>query len=325
MRDSGALSFDGEMRSAYDRSRYSNDVRTADRYDFKKGEKLSGDQERFVRNIFNAFSENVMIHLGALLQTRIQMNLASIRQRNYHSFVNSLPDPSSIFIFKIDDNTKGLVCIDFSLSFALLDKLMGGKGNPIDDVRVFTDLEKSVMMKPVNKILEAYGESWKEVKKIEPHFQEMELNPMAVHIVTPSEIMVVINFQVTIAQTNGSIDICIPFKYLKDNLPRSSFDEFLITRGTSAGSAQIAPTNIITGVEAAKIPLVVELGKSELLFQELLYIEVGDCIKLDVEVTAPMKLKVNDKTKFLGRPGVKDGKMSIQITKVISEGDEEFE
>ncbi len=327
MRDSGSLSFDGEMRSAsgYDRSRYT-ESRAMDRYDFKKGEKLSGDQERFVRNIFNAFSENVMIHLGALLQTRIQMNLNSIRQRNYHSFLNSLPDPSSIFIFKIDADVRGLLCIDFPLSFALLDKLMGGKGAPIDEVRVFTDLEKAIIMKPVNKIFEAYAESWKEVRKIEPQFLEMDFNPMAVHIVTPSEIMVVINFQVTIAQTNGSVDICIPFKYLKDNLPRSSFDEFLITRGTAGGgSPQIAPSNIITGVEAAKIPVVVELGRAELMFQELLYLEIGDCIKLDVEVTAPMKLKVNDKTKFLGRPGVKESKMSIQITKVIAEGDEEFE
>ncbi len=325
MRDFDSAALEIEKRYSQSSSRYS-DSRPADRYDFKKGEKLSGDQERFVRNIFSGFAENVMINLGALLQTRIQMNLAGIRQRNYHSFVNSLPDPSSIFIFKIDAETRGLLCIDFQLSFSLLDRLMGGKGVPIDEVRTFTDLEKAVIMKPVNGIFEAYSQAWKEVRKVEPQFLELEFNPMAVHIVTPSEMMVVINFQVTIAQTNGSVDICIPFRYLKDNLPRSSFDEFLITRGTSSsGSLQVAPSNIITGVEAAKIPVVVELGRAELFFQDLLYLEVGDCIKLDVEVTAPMKLKVNEKTKFLGRPGVKDSKMSIQITKVIAEGDEEFE
>lgn len=325
MRDFDSAALEIEKRYSQSSSRYS-DSRSADRYDFKKGEKLSGDQERFVRNIFSGFAENVMINLGALLQTRIQMNLSGIRQRNYHSFVNSLPDPSSIFIFKIDAETRGLLCIDFQLSFSLLDRLMGGKGVPIDEVRTFTDLEKAVIMKPVNGIFDAYSQSWKEVRKVEPQFLELEFNPMAVHIVTPSEMMVVVNFQVTIAQTNGSVDICIPFRYLKDNLPRSSFDEFLITRGTSSsGSLQVAPSNIITGVEAAKIPVVVELGRAELFFQDLLYLEVGDCIKLDVEVTAPMKLKVNDKTKFLGRPGVKDSKMSIQITKVIAEGDEEFE
>lgn len=317
-------SFDNEMRSAYGQNRFYS---APDRYDFKKGEKLSGDQERFVKNIFNGFSENVMIHLGALLQTRVQVDLVSVRQRNYHSFVNSLPDPSSIFVFRIDGETKGLLCVDLPLSFALLDKLMGGKGVPLEDVRPFTDLEKAVILKPVNKILDAYSEAWKEVKTVDAQFLEMDFNPMAVHIVTPSEMMVVINFQTYISQAHGSLDICIPFKYLKENLPRSSFDEFLITRGTSTNalSAQMAPSNIVIGVEGAKIPVVVELGRSELLFQELLQLEVGDCIKLDVEVNSPMKVKVNDKTKFLGRPGVRDTKMSVQITKVVTEGDEEFE
>jgi len=61
------------------------------------------------------------------------------------------------------------------------------------------------------------------------------------------------------------------------------------------------------------------------MFQDLLDLEVGDCIKLDTVVTDPMKLKVNNKTKFLGRPGIKDNKMSIQITKVLAEGDEDDE
>lgn len=333
MRDSREmLSFDqgikstrsGQLSGRVGGSRTS-ELKQIDRYDFKKGEKLSSDQERFVRNIFNEFAENVMIHLGALLQTKAQLTLGAIRQRSYHSFVSSLPDPTAIFIFKIDAETKGLLCLDMSLSFALIDKMMGGKGASLDEIRLFTDLEKAIILKPVNKMLTAYSEAWKEVRKVESLFLSMDFNPMAVHISIPSEIMVVISFQAGFAETNGAVDVCIPFKYLKDVLPKSSFDEFLITRGTNSGGSQLAPSNIITGVEAAKIPVIVELGRAELLFQDLLYIEVGDCIKLDTEVTSPMKLKVNDRTKFLGRPGIKENKMSIQITKVVTEGDEEFE
>lgn len=301
------------------------DTKHAEIYDFKKGEKLSGDQERFVRNIFNGFAENVMIHLGALLQTKAQLSLGGIRQRSYHSFVSSLPDPSLIFEFKIDADTKGLICLDMPLSFALIDKLMGGKGAAIEEVRTFTDLEKAIIMKPANGLFTSYGEAWKEVRKVESIFLNMDFNPMAVHIAIPSEMMVIVSFLAGFAQTNGSLEVCIPFKYLKEVLPKTSFDTFLITRGTSSGANQIAPSNIITGVEAAKIPVIVELGRAELLFQDLLYLEIGDCIKLDTEVTSPMKLKVNDRTKFLGRPGTKEKKMSIQITKVVTEGDEEFE
>ncbi len=110
-------------------------------------------------------------------------------------------------------------------------------------------------------------------------------------------------------------------------MPRASFDEFILQRTTqTTGAPSQAVTPIFAkGIEAAKVPVVVELGRAELMFQELLYLEVGDCIKLDVEVTSPLKVMINEKTKFLGRPGVKDAKMSVQITKVIAEGDEEIE
>lgn len=325
MRDGESFSFDDVMRSSHGDPQ--RNLGRADRYDFKKGEKLTHDQERFVRQIFVNFSENTMIQLGTLLQTRVQMELLDVRQRAYSQFINSLPDPTTIFIFRVDPETRGLVCIDFSLSFALLDKLMGGKGVPLEEVRYFTDLEKAVIQKPLSRVLDSYQIAWKDVKDFAPQYTDMEFNPQAVHIVTPNETMVVITFQAHIAQARGAIDLCIPFRHLKENIPKSSFDEFLLSRTTQtqAPPAQAVTPIFAKGIEAAKVPVVVELGKAELMFQELLYLEVGDCIKLDVEVTSPLKIKINDKPKFLGRPGVKENKMSVQITKVIAEGDEEFE
>lgn len=323
-RDGEPSSFGDGMRSGFGGQRQQN---RADRYDFKRQEKLTNDQERFVRQIFNNFAENIMIHLGSMLQARVQMELVGVKQRSYQSFINSLPDPTTIFVFRIDPETSGLICIDFSLSFALLDKLMGGKGVPLDEVRYFTDLEKAVIQKPLARILEGYQSSWKDVKELNLQFMDMEFNPLAVHIVVPSETMVIVNFQAYIAQARGSVDLCLPFRHLKENVPKSSFDEFLLQRTTqmAQASSQTVTPIFAKGIEAAKVPVIVELGRAELLFQELLYLEVGDCIKLDVEVTSPLRVMINEKTKFLGRPGIKDGKMSVQITKLIAEGDEDFE
>lgn len=326
MREEESISFDEVMRSTNESSRQYGKT---DRYDFKKSEKLTHDQERFLKQIFVSFAENIMIHLGSLLQARVQMELVSVKQRAYQSFINALPDPTSIFVFRIDPETRGLISIDFSLAFALLDKLMGGRGVPLEEVRYFTDLEKAVILKSISKIFEGYQIAWKDVKSFNPQFVEMEFNPLAVHIVAPSETMVVINFQAYIAQTRGTIDLCLPFRHLKENIPKSSFDEFLLSRTTTTMAAG-APAQSVTpifakGIEAAKVPVVIELGRAELMFQELLYLEVGDCIKLDVEVTSPLKIRINDKTKFLGRPGMKDSRMAVQITKVIGEGDEEVE
>ena len=99
---------------------------------------------------------------------------------------------------------------------------------------------------------------------------------------------------------------------------------WLIRVHPGQASPTVAPL-FAKNLEQAKVPVSVELGSTELLFQELAVLEVGDFIKLDQEITKPLKIKVNDRVKFLGRPGVRESRIAIQLIKVLQEGDEEFE
>lgn len=51
----------------------------------------------------------------------------------------------------------------------------------------------------------------------------------------------------------------------------------------------------------AKIPVVAELGESEMTVEEFLNLEIGDCIALDKPVNAPLTVMVGNKPKFLGQ------------------------
>jgi len=229
-----------------------------------------------------------------------------------------------LIVFKVDADTHALMSVEYELAFGLIDKLMGGRGVKLDEYRHFTDLERAVLQRPVLRLLEAYGEAWKEVVVVRPQFQTMELNPLAVHISPPSETMVVVTFQTTIAQSTGAIEICMPFKHLKNIVPKASFDEFLMSRQTAASPS--LPPIVTKNLESAKVPITVELGRAEVLFQDLLGLEVGDTIRLDSVIGDPLRIRVNERIKFLGHPGkTRDGKLATKLIRVLSEGDEEFE
>lgn len=327
MSDTEGGSFDQFMKMGQEGQGGLRKPGRADPYDFKQAEKFSQDQQKFLERIFNQFAENVVSMLAPLLQTKIQVELLHLRQRQYHAYLNSLQDPTTLIVFKIDPETKGFYAVDFDLSFALLDRLMGGKGQPLEEVRYFTDLEKAVIQKPLMKFLEGYGEAWREIQNFKLQFDSMEFNPLAVHIASPSEMMVVVTFQSQFAQAQGNIEVVVPFRHLRNIIPRASFEEFMLTRTTQTGSQAPAALPLFAkNLEAARVPISVELGKSEVMFQDLLSIEIGDRIKLEMDIKEPLRIKVNEKTKFLGYPGqTPDGKMAIRITKVLAEGDEEFE
>jgi flagellar motor switch protein FliM len=297
-------------------------------YDFRKTDKFTADQTRFLEKVFVSFRDSVTTHLAPLLQTKFHMDLVSINTRAYHSYLNSLPDPTPLLVFRLEADIQGFLDVDFDLAFALFDRLMGGKGQPPrDEVRpFFTDLEKAVLQRPLTKMLEAYGEAWKEVKQIRAQFVGLEFNPMAVHVAPPSETMVVITFQCEVAAAQGLVNVVLPFRYLRDNIPRASFDEFMLAREAAPKEAQAAAPIFAKNLEGARVPVSVCLGRAELLFQELLSLEVGDVIRLDTEIHEPLRVRVNERTKFLGHPGTnKEGRLACKITQVLQEGDELFD
>ena len=313
------------MRAAQ-RPRY----QAANIYDFRQTEKFTTDQNRFLEKLFVGFAEAVVTQLAPLLQARFTMELISVKPKSYSGYIGNIPEPTPIIVFKVDNDTSAIIDLDFDLAFAMFEKLMGGKGlPPRDDVRGYlTDLEKAILRKPFNRILAGFGMAWRDFKVVEPTWTTLEFNPNAVHICTPSETMVVTTFQVEVAMAKGLLNLVVPFRYLKAGIPRSSYDEFVLTRtGTNLsipGGASVTPV-FATKIGTAKVPVSVSLGRAELMFQELLGIEVGDTIKLDSEIREPLRVKVNGRTKFLGHPGIKDGKLATRVTRVLQEGDEEYD
>lgn len=294
-------------------------------YDFRQTEKFSSDQNRFLQKIFSDFAEGTVQKLAPLLKSRYNMELISIKTRTYHNYLNHLPDPTPVLVFGVTESVSGFMDVDFELAFSLFERLLGGRGGPPPENgrAYFTDLEKTILKIPFLKILASYGEAWKDVRPIEPKFQSLEFNPNAVYICSPSELMVVTSFQVDLAQSRGLLSLCLPFSHLRDMIPKRSFDEYRLatTLNLPKDDKIIFPETI----QNAKVPVSLSLGRAELLFQELLTIEVGDTIRLDAEISQPLKVKVNDKTKFFGQPGIKDGRIATRILKVLEEGDEEYD
>lgn len=296
-------------------------------YDFRKTEKFSGDQTKFLERVFVAFSEAVITNLAPMLKAKLNLQLLTINPRSYNSYLNSLPETTPMMIFQLEPEVKGFIDMDFSLTYALFERLMGGKGQPPrDDSRnAFTDLEKAILQRPLTKLLDAYAVAWKDIKPVKPQLSSIEFNPMAVHIASPSELMVVIPFQTEIAAASGLVNVVLPFRYLKDCIPKASFDEFMLTKNTTPGTGGNQQSILSVKLESAKVPIVVTLGRAELLFQELLDLSVGDTIRLDSEISQLLRVRVNDQTKFLGYPGSKDGKLACKIERVLQEGEEEFD
>lgn len=311
---------------SYDPLRGPRRAQSANPYDFRQTEKFSADQNRFLNKLSVSFAENVVTQMAPMLQVRFNMELLRFQLRTYSNYLNSLPEPTPLLLFRFDAEWQAFLDFEFDLTFAIFEKLMGGRGLPPRDERrnYLTDLERAILRRPMTRFLNAYGQAWKDFRPTEPQWEGLELNPNAVYLYPPGETMVVSAFQVDVGQTQGIVNAVVPFRYLKNSIPKSSYDEFVLTR-TPAGAGTMASVTPIfaTKIGGAKVPVSMSLGRAELLFRDLLTIEVGDTIRLDTEIREPLRIKVNGRTKFRGFPGVKEGRLAARVSQVLEEGEEE--
>lgn len=316
---------DGVFERIFREAEGGNKTRRMRRYDFRQTDKFSADQQKFLQRILSRLGESLTSTLARLQRTKVQVELAQIRVAPYQSFQQAISEGSTIVVFRLNPEHKGVLVIDYVASTTILDLRMGGRGMPREGLVPFSDVDRGVLRITVKHFLEAYRAAWREVQEVFPELEVMEFNPLAVHLGGMNETMVVAEFTAQVSMGKGKLHICLPFSYLKPVVPRASFDEFLLSRTSHSTAGGSATPLFAKNLEVARVPLTVELGQTEVLFQDLLSLEAGDILKLDAEIADPLKIKVNNRARFLCRPGVKEKKIAVKIVKVLNEGDEGFE
>lgn len=294
-------------------------------YDFKRPDKFSKDQIRTLYMLHENFARLLNTYLSAHLRALVHINVASVDQLTYEEFIRSLPNPSVIGIFNMRP-LKGNVILELNpnIVFSIIDRLFGGPGLPPAKPRALTDIEEAIVRRVMNKALEAFQEAWKQVVIIEPRLDAIETNPQFTQIVPPNDMVVIITLQTKIGQVEGLINICIPYLVLEPIMSKLTTTFWV----SSSVSKQEHPEHMNTlqrKLERTLIPVVVELGQITVIVQELLELAVGDVLQLETKVGNDLSVIIGHKEKFRCKPGVSGKKVAVQISQIVSEGDDNDE
>lgn len=294
-------------------------------YDFKRPDKFSKDQIRTLYMLHENFARLMNTYLSAHLRTMVHIDVASVDQLTYEEFIRSLPNPSVIGIFQMKP-LKGNAILELNpnVIFSIIDRLFGGPGLPPAKTRSLTDIEEAIIKRVINKTLECFSEAWKQVVAIEPKLEIIESNPQFTQIVPPNDMVVIITLHVKIGQAEGLVNICIPYLVLEPIMSKLTTTYWV----ASSVAKQALPEHINAiqnKLEKAFIPLLVELGRTTVTVQELLGLVVNDVLQLENRIEDDLNVIIGQHKKFRGKPGLSGHKVALQITQVISEGDDNNE
>lgn len=294
-------------------------------YDFKRPDKFSKEHQRTVRSMYENFCRQTTTSLSAQLTTLVQVHVVTVDQLTYEEFTRSIPRATTLALIQMDPlDGQAILEIDPTITFSMVDRLFGGKGDSSKTTRELTDIEETVMENVVIRILGNMREAWSNVIDLRPRLTTIETNAQFAQIVPPNEMVMLVTLEAKIGEVEGMMNFCIPYLTLEPIIPKLSTQFWYSNIKKGASTENLV--NIRGKISKTQVDVVAEIGSIELTIKEILSMRVGDVIRLStVGVKSEMLVKVVDKIKFLGKPGVIHKKKAIKITKQLEKVEDDSE
>ena len=294
------------------------DEKQVKNYDFSRPTKFSKEHLRTLEIIFEHYSRLISTNLPVYLRKNVQVTVASSETVTFSEFSNALSNPSVLGIVNFTPlNGNIIIEIATNLCYAMLDRMLGGSGQPLEKSRDFSDIELTILQKLLVMFTQLLREPWKNVLEITPVLSRLETNPQFAQVIAPSDMIAIVTLNMKIGDVEGMINICLPFFTLEDVMDKLNTKYWFSTM--QENHDEHYEEYIESMIRRVDVPIKAVLGKSTISVNDFLNLQVGDCIRLDSRVDADMDVYVGNIRKFTALPGTERDSYAVQITSVIRE------
>lgn len=282
-------------------------------------------QERIVRGrmptfeiINERFARLLRIGLFNFMRRTVDISVGPVNVVKFSKFIRNLAVPTNLNMVNIKPlRGTALLVFDPQLIFLIVDNLFGGDGRFHTRIegRDFTQTEQRIIQRLLEVVFENYEKSWKSVYPVNFEFVRSEMDPQFASIATPNEVVVTVVFNVELGNTSGEFHVCIPYTMvepIRDILYSTLQGDHLEVdkRWVRLLSKQ---------VQSAEVELIANLGHAKVTLGQILKVQEGDVIPLDIPET--ITAQVDGIPVMKCRYGIINGQYALKVNSLISQGE----
>ena len=280
-------------------------------------------QERIIRGrmptldiINQRFSRLFRNSLSAALRKVLDVSAVSTDTVKFGEFIKSLPVPASLHIFRMAPlRGFALLVAESKMVFALVDSFFGGTGDAKMKIegRDFTAIEQKIIKKVVLMMLNDLEKAWTPIHDVEMTFVRSEVNPQFAAIVPPTDVVVVILFEVEMDQVSGTMTVCLPYSTIEPIIGK-------LKAGFQSDQLEMDLAwvqRLRERLNVAQVDVNVKLGETTISSEEFSRLKEGTILQLDTDVSGELSVFVGGVEKFRGYPGVVRGNKAVKISQLV--------
>jgi flagellar motor switch protein FliM len=264
-------------------------------YDFRRPIQLSREHSRILQLGYDGFARQATTVFTSSLRTVCGVSLASIEQRSYAEYVDSLDASTYLTMFTADPMPGlGVLEIPLGATMSCVDHMLGGPGTTDQPQRPLTEIEDGVIGGLIERLLSEMRYSLAGIVPLEPTVTGVEYSPQLAQVAGAADVMVVARFDLRVDESAHTMTVCLPFSGLLPHLataaaPAPASDRERAKRARAAELLQ---------AQFAEVPMevAVRFRATRLGPDALSALEPGDVVRLAHPASAPLDVTVDDTT-----------------------------
>lgn len=281
-------------------------------YDFRRQSTLSREHVRTMQIVQETFARGFSTMLASQLRSVTQVSIRSIEQHSYDEYVRELANPTLITMLSLAPLSGAAIFqLPLEVAFCAIELMMGGAGLDEHPARPLTDLELQLVRGIIDRALPELRYAFEPVVATEPKIVSQESNPQYAQIAAPTDMVIVVAFDVKLESTSGVATLCIPFSSLQPHLEALSATSLY----NNQSMVNMAETRERLHEHIGDTPVVVsaQFRAVEMTADEIVKLKVGDVVHLSHPLDEPLTLLVGDVPTHHARIGRRNRRLAVLI------------
>ena len=285
------------------------------KYDFYSPRKFTKDRLKMLNSIFESYARVINSRINALLHATCEIEVDNVEEQRYYEFSNALTESDVVALAEIDQaQLQGedpiLVHMDTPVVLSMLDRMMGGEGDPdptISSEYNLTDLELNMYDSMIADLIPILGSSWENYITLRFSYVRTEVNPTLVQLIGYDETVVIVGLNIKFPNCTGRMSLCLPGEMLTNIFTEISKNTSRRTTGEDKSE------EIFDSLRDSELEIVAELARTRILLSDLYHLNVGDVVDIKRPKDSPVFLNIGGRRWFDGKMGTSNRQVAVKI------------
>ncbi|MDH3474894.1 MAG: flagellar motor switch protein FliM [Rhodospirillales bacterium] len=270
--------------------------------------------------VFDRLVRMMSTSLRNFTSDNVEVSLESISSARFGDYVNSIPLPAMLTVFKAEEwDNFGLMTVDSSLIYSIVDVLLGGRRGTAAmriEGRPYTTIERNLVERLVHVVLADLSAAFDPLSPVTFRFDRLESNPRFATIARPANAAIVAKLRVDMEDRGGRLEMVLPYATLEP--VRELLLQMFI--GEKFGRDSIWEGHLTGELWQTELAIQGVLDQVELHLRDVLSWKEGSRLELNCTPQSKVELRCGDVVMFDGHMGRKGSNIAVRIANKLAQG-----